>query len=143
MISNKFQPSIASGLLIHVAIPSFELDKSLTFYRDVLGATPFRVMDDRVTFGFHNLQLVCHLANPIDNQPSSAFYPRHFGITFIEHTEYRQFYKSVLAHHGSFVYSELTSRFSGRSDEHMTFILKDPSGNFVEFKHYLTPNLSF
>ena len=40
-------------MLIHVAIPSYELDKSLNFYRDVIGATPFRILDDRVTFGFH------------------------------------------------------------------------------------------
>tara|TARA_A100001015_G_scaffold319155_1_gene441213 strand:+ start:2253 stop:2684 length:432 start_codon:yes stop_codon:yes gene_type:complete len=143
MISDKFQPSLSSGMLIHVAIPSYELDKSLNFYRDVIGATPFRILDDRVTFGFHNLQLVCHLTNRNDNQPNSGFYPRHFGITFIEHTEYQQFYKSVLAQYGSFVYSSLSSRFSGRSDEHMTFILQDPSSNFVEFKHYLSPNSSF
>jgi extradiol dioxygenase family protein len=143
MISDKFQPSLSSGMLIHVAIPSYELDKSLNFYRDVIGATPFRILDDRVTFGFHNLQLVCHLTNRNDNQPNSGFYPRHFGITFIEHTEYQQFYESVLAQYGSFVYSSLSSRFSGRSDEHMTFILQDPSSNFVEFKHYLSPDSSF
>ena len=143
MISNKFQPSLSSGMLIHVAIPSYELDKSLNFYRDVIGATPFRILDDRVTFGFHNLQLVCHLTNRNDNQPNSDFYPRHFGFTFIEHTEYRQFYESVLAQYGSFVYSGMSSRFSGRSDEHMTFILQDPSSNFVEFKHYLSPDSSF
>lgn len=143
MISDKFQPSLSSGMLIHVAIPSYELDKSLNFYRDVIGATPFRILDDRVTFGFHNLQLVCHLTNRNDNQPNSGFYPRHFGITFIEHIEYHQFYESVLAQYGSFVYSGLSSRFSGRSDEHMTFILQDPSSNFVEFKHYLSPDSSF
>lgn len=143
MKSDKFQPDVSSGLLIHVAIPSYELEESLSFYRDVLGATPSRILDDRVTFGFHNLQLVCHLADPDDIQPSEGFYPRHFGITFIDHTEYHQFYKSVLAHHGSFVYSELTFRFSGRPDEHMTFILKDPSGNYVEFKHYLSQELAF
>ena len=143
MTSDCFHPTISTGLLIHVAIPSYELDQSLVFYRDVLGATPCRVMDDRITFGLHNLQLVCHLTSPSDTQPSSSFYPRHFGITFVSHTDYHHFYKTVVAHHGSFVYSELTSRFSGRPDEHMTFILKDPSGNFVEFKHYSQADSSF
>ena len=57
MISNKFQPSLSSGMLIHVAIPSYELDKSLNFYRDVIGATPFRILDDRVTLDFTTFNL--------------------------------------------------------------------------------------
>ena len=143
MIMTDFSPTLSSGLLVHVAIPSFNLDDSLIFYRDVLGATPFRILEDRVTFGLHNLQLVCHLTNPEETQPSASFYPRHFGITILDESEFHQFYKKVVAYHSSFVYSELASRFSGRDDEHMTFILTDPSRNFVEFKHYSSPESSF
>ena len=138
-----FTPTLSSGLLVHVAIPSFNLEDSLIFYRDVFGATPSRILEDRITFGLHNLQLVCHLTTPAETQRTTSFYPRHFGVTIVDECAFNQFYKKVVAHYSSFVYSKLAKRFSGRDDEHMTFILIDPSGNFVEFKHYRTPEFSF
>jgi len=34
-----------------------------------------------------------------------------------------------------------TTRFAGMVEEHRTVVLRDPSGNLLEFKHYLDPRM--
>ena len=132
-----------SGLLVHVAIPSHDLNQSLFFYRDVLGAHLSRTMSDRLTFALHNLQLVCHLSDPPDQMQKPSFYPRHFGLTFFDPELFDSFYNRILVNFPDFIYAKKAIRFGGRLDEHQTFILLDPSKNFVEFKHYNDPGSSF
>ena len=138
-----FSPNNSTRFLVHVAIPSYDLIQSLLFYRDVLGATLSRSMNDRLTFGLHNLQLVCHLSEPPDLSPKLSFYPRHFGLTFFESGLFHIFYERILVNYPQFIYAKKAIRFSGRLDEHQTFILLDPSKNFVEFKYYKDPGSSF
>ena len=138
-----FSPNNSTRFLVHVAIPSYDLNQSLLFYRDVLGATLSRSMNDRLTFGLHNLQLVCHLSKPPDHPSELSFYPRHFGLTFFEADLFHTFYNHILVNFPKFIYAEKAIRFSGRIDEHQTFILLDPSKNFVEFKYYNDPSSSF
>lgn len=126
-----------------MAIPSHDLNKSLFFYRDVLGAHLSRTMSDRLTFALHNLQLVCHLSDPTDQTQQLSFYPRHFGLTFFDSELFDIFYNRILVNFPNFIYAKKAIRFGGRLDEHQTFILLDPSKNFVEFKHYNDPDSSF
>ena len=126
-----------------MAIPSYDLNQSLFFYRDVLGAHLSRTMSDRLTFALHNLQLVCHLSDPLDQTQKLSFYPRHFGLTFFDSELFDIFYNRILVDFPNFIYAKKAIRFGGRLDEHQTFILLDPSKNFVEFKHYSDPGSSF
>ena len=126
-----------------MAIPSYDLNQSLFFYRDVLGAHLSRTMCDRLTFALHNLQLVCHLSDPPDQTQKLSFYPRHFGLTFFDQELFGIFYDRILVDHPQFIYAKKAIRFSGRLDEHQTFILLDPTKNFVEFKYYIDPGSSF
>ena len=126
-----------------MAIPSYDLNQSLFFYRDVLGAHLSRTMSDRLTFALHNLQLVCHLSDPPDQTQKPSFYPRHFGLTFFDSELFDIFYNRILVNFPNFIYAKKAIRFGGRLDEHQTFILLDPSKNFVEFKHYNDPGSSF
>ena len=126
-----------------MAIPSYDLNQSLFFYRDVLGAHLSRTMSDRLTFALHNLQLVCHLSDLPDQPQKLSFYPRHFGLTFFDSELFDIFYNRILVNFPNFIYAKKAIRFGGRLDEHQTFILLDPSKNFVEFKHYSDPGSSF
>ena len=126
-----------------MAIPSHDLNQSLFFYRDVLGAHLSRTTSDRLTFALHNLQLVCHLSDPPDTTQVPSFYPRHFGLTFFDSDLFDIFYNRILVNHPNFIYAKKDIRFGGRLDEHQTFILLDPTSNFVEFKYYNDPRSSF
>ena len=126
-----------------MAIPSHDLNQSLFFYRDVVGAHLSRTMSDRLTFALHNLQLVCHLSDPPELMQKPRFYPRHFGLTFFDSELFDIFYNHTLVNFPKFIYANKAIRFGGRLDEHQTFILLDPSNNFVEFKYYKDPASSF
>jgi len=124
--------------VFHLAIPVHDLDTAFGFYVQGLGCHLARRYDDRITLDFFGDQLVCHLSERIDVDP--ALYPRHFGVTFRR----RDDFDAVLALAGA---RELTffqpcqSRFEGRVEEHLTFVLKDPSNNLIEFKHYHDPRM--
>jgi len=40
-------------------------------------------------------------------------------------------------------YQEVSTRFEGLVEEHHTFVLLDPSGNLLEFKHYRDPRMMY
>lgn len=40
-------------------------------------------------------------------------------------------------------FCELGRRFEGLVEEHQTFVLADPSGTLVEFKHYDDPRVMY
>ena len=136
-------PDINSDLIIHIAIKAYNLEETKLYYEDVFGAKSFRVMDDRVTFGLKNLQLVCHLSKQKMNEERESFYPNHFGLTFRNTRDYKKYYDRILLFHKRHVYKFESLRFKGRSDEHRTFILKDPSSNFIEIKCYRANHDSF
>ena len=129
-------PTIDQGYLVHIAIKSYNLSESKDFYSNCIGATVFRELDDRITFGILNIQLVTHLTYDKDLSKSPSFYPNHFGLTFLSQDRIEAMYEKSLAYNIKSIYSKIDYRFKGRQDEHMTFSLIDPSKNFVEFKYY-------
>lgn len=140
---NLLTPDPISDLIIHIAIKAYNLEETKVYYEDVFGAKSFRVMDDRITFGLKNLQLVCHLSKQESTKEVASFYPNHFGLTFRYIKDYQEYYDRILLFHKKHVYKFESIRFKGRPDEHKTFILKDPSSNFIEIKCYQSNYESF
>jgi extradiol dioxygenase family protein len=124
----------------HLAIPSHDLGEARRFYVDLLGCHLARTYADRITLDFFGDQLVCHLSDEID--PDPELYPRHFGITF----RHREDFDAVLALatlRDIPFFRTVQPRFKDTAEEHLTFVLRDPSNNLIEFKHYLDPRMMY
>jgi extradiol dioxygenase family protein len=135
-------PRFLEGFLCHVAIGCVDLQASEDFYTQVLGAQRFRAYPDRRTYGLANLQLVTHLCGPEAVLWNPGVYPRHFGITFAEAAAFEAMVQRCLQH-GADLALPRQIRFEGRCDQHFTFMVRDPSHNLIEFKHYNNPEMAF
>ncbi|MBU8906851.1 VOC family protein [Desertibacillus haloalkaliphilus] len=126
--------------VFHLAVPCKNLEETANYYQ-ALGCSVARSYDDRVTFDFFGDQLVCHL-NPeqIDQKPQ--MYPRHYGITFLDKKEFDAVYHTAKQKELPF-FQELTTRFEGKTEEHITFFLIDPSNNLLEFKYYFDERMVY
>jgi hypothetical protein len=127
--------------VFHLAIPTHDLDAAEAFYCGALGCRRARRYDDRITLNFFGDQVVCHLApDDIDRDPK--MYPRHFGVTFREVTDFDAVYRRIMAA-GVEPWSPRQPRFVGKREEHETFFVIDPSNNLIEFKYYLDPEMMY
>jgi extradiol dioxygenase family protein len=127
--------------VFHLAIPTHDLDAAEDFYVRVLGAARARRYDDRVTFNFFNHQVVCHLA-PQEIDREVKMYPRHFGMTFVDHAEFDRVHARAKATGWPF-FKELSVRWPEKAERHEMFFLCDPSNNLIEFKHYAEPRFIY
>jgi extradiol dioxygenase family protein len=121
------------GDVFHLAIPARDLDEAQAFYVQQLGCHLARRYDDRVTLDFFGDQLVCHLSDEWDRDPQ--MYPRHFGITFKDRSDFEAVLACAEMRDLPF-FAACQPRFKDTPEEHLTFVLRDPSGNLIEFKHY-------
>ena len=129
------------GDAFHLAIPAYDLAESEHFYVDLLGCKLARRYQDRITLEFFGDQVVCHLTEP----PASAggeldLYPRHFGVTFRRSEDFDAVHRLCIQREVP-VFSDLATRFEGKAEVHRTFVLRDPSDNLIEFKHYADPRM--
>lgn len=124
----------------HLAIPCANLDDAVEFYVTKLGCKLARRYADRITLDFFGDQVVCHLTDQIDPHPK--MYPRHFGITFKERQEFDTLLRLVRQRELPF-FQEPMTRFEGLVEEHLTFLLIDPSNNLLEFKYYHDPRMMY
>lgn len=124
----------------HLAIPTRDLDESQEYYSR-LGCKVARRYEDRITFDFFGDQVVCHLS-PRHCETEPDLYPRHFGVTFSRRVDFEALLRLVELRKLE-VFRPLSRRFEGLAEEHRTVVLKDPSGNLIEFKHYLDPRLLY
>lgn len=123
----------------HLAIPARDLDAMQRFYVDGLGCHLARRYDDRITLDFFGDQVVCHLSERWDAE-AIDLYPRHFGITFRDRREFDDVL--VLAETRDLpFFATCSPRFKDQVEEHLTFVLRDPSNNLIEFKHYRDPRM--
>ena len=128
-------------VLFHLAFPAYDVAATKRFYVDGLGCTLGRESSHAVTFGLAGHQLVAHLTTtPLPQQ--HGIYPRHFGLVFSSKDSWQQFLEQAQAKKLSF-YQQPRVRFPGTRIEHHTFFLEDPSGNLLEFKHYLHESAVF
>ena len=123
--------------IAHVAIATTNLDRTKYFYSHVLGAEVARCYEDRVTFKFCDYQLVCHLSDSSLIR-QTTMYPYHFGFTFIEHAQFDSLYQRLVSLNVSF-YKPVFIRFQNLAEEHLSFVIQDPDGHYLEFKHYIDP----
>ncbi len=126
----------------HLAIPVHDLDAAYGFYVEGLGCKLARRYPDRITLDFFGDQLVCHLdqSHVAPDAAEQDLYPRHFGVTFAEEMDFDRLLR--LCHIRSLpLFGAPTQRFSGLAEEHTTMVLRDPSGNLLEFKHYTDPRM--
>jgi extradiol dioxygenase family protein len=124
----------------HLAIPAADLDEAEGFYVRGLGCKLARRYDDRITLDFFGDQVVCHRSDRVEAEP--ALYPRHFGVTFRDGADWERLV--LLAEtRGLQFFAKPFLRFEGLVEEHSSFVLQDPSGNLLEFKHYADPRMMY
>jgi extradiol dioxygenase family protein len=119
--------------VFHLAVPARDLDEAQDFYVNKLGCHLARRYDDRITLDFFGDQVVCHLSDQWESDPQ--MYPRHFGITFRDRGDFDNVLACAERRDIEF-FSPCQPRFEDTVEEHLTFVLRDPSGNLIEFKHY-------
>jgi extradiol dioxygenase family protein len=127
--------------VFHLAIPAHDLDVAQEFYVSKLGCKLARRYDDRITLDFFGDQVVCHLTADDPVTPESL-YPRHFGVTFSAAADFEALHACAVMRKIPFYY-DVTLRFEGLVEEHRTFVLMDPTGNLLEFKHYNDPRMMY
>ena len=127
--------------VFHLAIPTHDLDEAQDFYVTRLGCKLARRYADRITLDFFGDQVVCHLTEGEPATPESL-YPRHFGVTFREAADFEALHACAVTRKIPF-YHEVAVRFGGMVEEHRTFVLVDPAGNLLEFKHYNDPRMMY
>jgi extradiol dioxygenase family protein len=129
--------------VFHLAIPVSDLDEAETFYVGALGCKLARRYADRITIDFFGDQLVCHLSDePANRDGELSLYPRHFGVTFRESADFDALY-GLCVQRKIELFADLRTRFEGLVEVHRTFVVKDPSDNLVEFKHYTDPRMMY
>ena len=129
--------------VFHLAIPAYNLADTEDFYVHQLGCKLARRYGDRITVDFFGDQLVCHLSDPPQGASAPlALYPRHFGVTF---REARDFEAVLLLCRTRKIelFADVATRFEGMAEVHRTFVLRDPSDNLIEFKHYSDPRMMY
>jgi uncharacterized protein len=132
-----------TGDVFHLAIPVHDLDAAQHFYVSLLGCKLARRYPDRITLDFFGDQLVCHLTDdPLPDQRPPSLYPRHFGVTFKEKADFEALHECAVIRKIPF-YAGVSTRFEATAEEHRTFVLLDPSGNLLEFKHYRDPRMMY
>jgi uncharacterized protein len=131
----------ATGDTFHLAIPTHDLDVAQDFYVTKLGCKLARRYNDRITLDFFGDQVVCHLTEGEPVQPESL-YPRHFGVTFRAEADFDALHELAVIRKIPF-FADVATRFGALAEEHRTFVLLDPSGNLLEFKHYRDPRMMY
>jgi uncharacterized protein len=127
--------------VFHLAIPVHDLDAAQHFYNDLLGCKLARRYPDRITLDFFGDQLVCHLTEgPPPREKPASLYPRHFGVTFRDAADFETLHELAITRKIPF-FADVSARFEGLAEQHRTFVLLDPSGNLLEFKHYGDPRM--
>ena len=126
--------------VFHLAIPVHDLDAAAHFYNELLGCKLARRYPDRITLDFFGDQLVCHLTEGPPPEKPASLYPRHFGVTFRDETDFEALHELAVIRKIPF-FAEVSTRFGAMAEEHRTFVLLDPSGNLLEFKHYRDPRM--
>ena len=122
----------------HLSIPAVDLERTLCWYTRVLGCVAGRRSAQALILDLGGHQLVAQHQpyGPVDRQ--GGIYPRHFGLVFGSLTQWQALREHVEAAEEPFAVAP-KCRYPGPVLEHWTFFLRDPSDNWLEFKHYRHP----
>lgn len=127
--------------IFHLAFPIHDFAQAKFFYLEQLGCQLGRESEHALIFQFGSHQIVAHKIDaPLPLQES--IYPRHFGLIFLEQSEFNAFVARINDKNVSYEIP-LKIRFPKTRIEHQSFFLKDPSNNLLEFKYYTNPSAIF
>jgi len=123
----------------HLAFPVKNIEETEVWYTTILGCTVGRQSDKWIDFNFFGHQIVGHLVSDIaysqTNKVDDNNIPtRHFGIILTP----KQWHKLVKRLGSKDIKFEIKphTRFKNKAGEQHTMFIKDPSGNFIEFKAF-------
>lgn len=122
----------------HLSIPALDLEHSLSWYQRVLGCGVGRRSAFALILDLGGHQLVAQQVPAEAVHPQSGIYPRHFGLVFGALPRWQALRERVEAAGEPFAVAP-KCRYPGTVLEHWTFFLRDPTGNWLEFKHYREP----
>lgn len=124
----------------HVAFAVADLNKTLHFYRDILGCGIGRTSEKWIDFNFFGHQISAHLKpsevstadkNSVDGKNVPV---RHMGV-ILTMEDWHQLADKVRDNNIEFII-EPYIRFEGEPGEQATMFFLDPSGNALEFKAF-------
>ena len=127
--------------IFHLSIPVRDIESTKEFYASGLGCRIGRQSAVAITLDFHGHQIVAHVTNVLE-KPQPSIYPRHFGLVCQSEEEWSAWQNRAKNNRLEF-FREPRRRFPGTPLEHLTFFLKDPSHNLLEFKYYFNPTAIF
>ena len=130
----------SSSVIFHVAFPVADIPTTKAFYVNGLGCEPGRESPHSLILNLYNHQIVAHTAD--DLMPQKGIYPRHFGLVFLQETDWEALCDRALIK-GLKFYQQPKRRFPSSPLEHRTFFLEDPFFNLLEFKYYCHPSAIF
>jgi extradiol dioxygenase family protein len=129
-----------TAIPFHFAFPVKNLEATKLFYNQLLGCPVGRVSGHWVDFNFFGHQISAHLdpemtiSNKKSKVDGSEVPLNHFGAV-LEKKTWDQLYEKLLAAGIDFV-QEPKIRYKGKTGEHGSMFIEDPSGNVLEFKYY-------
>jgi extradiol dioxygenase family protein len=137
-----------NNALFHLALPVDDLAQAAAFYGGVLGCARGRESAHWIDFDFAGHQLVTHLVppesmpavstNPVDGEAVPA---SHFGLV-LPWEDWDRLCARLAEHNVDFAIAP-TTRFEGRRGEQRTCFVRDPAGNYLEFKCFRHPEMLF
>ncbi len=127
--------------IFHLSFPVRDIESTKEFYILGLGCRIGRQSSVAMMLDFHGHQLVAHVTADLE-APQPSIYPRHFGLVCQSEEEWNEWRDRAQQNQLPF-FREPKRRFPGTPLEHLSFFLKDPSHNLLEFKYYLNPNAIF
>ncbi len=127
--------------IFHLSFPVRDIESTKEFYVESLGCRIGRQSAVAIMLDFHGHQLVAQVTEDL-GPPQKQIYPRHFGIVCQTEEEWTHVRDRAQKNQLDF-FREPQRRFSGKPIEHLSFFLKDPSNNLLEFKYYLNATAIF
>lgn len=124
----------------HLAIPVQDLSRARKFYGQILNCPEGRSAEQWVDFDFFGHQLVIHVKESEQTDPSSNAVDGHdvpiphFGVV-LEWDQWEELAASLKSHSINFMI-EPYIRFRGLPGEQATMFFKDTEGNALEFKAF-------
>ena len=121
----------------HLAFPVIDMASTIKFYTESLGFSTGRISDHSTVFNFHGHQVVAQL---VEKMPEAATEPPkgklipnlHFGLVL----EWNDWHMLKAKFAADEIVIGPYARYEGLAREQMTFFVKDPNGNHLEFKTF-------
>lgn len=132
----------------HLAFPVHDLAEARRFYAQVLGCGIGRSSDQWVDFDLFGHQMSAHLRPDALPEPDSGVVDDkavpipHFGVV-LEMADWKQLAERLESRDDIDWIQRPMIRFAGEPGEQATLFIRDPSGNALEFKGFVSLDAVF